>query len=545
VSARPDTLARPTPEQIARPLYSGFLRSAERFPERPALEVADETLSYRELRERAASLAATLLREVPGREPPLTAVYAYRSATAFAGVLAALLRGHGYVPLNRNFPVERTRLMLERAGCEALVVDSESALQLEEALAGVERPLVLVLPDEDDPGALAARLPAHRVVGARELEPAASLEPAAVDPDAVAYLLFTSGSTGVPKGVMVAHRNVNHYVDVLAERYEISEEDRFSQTAEMTFDNSVLDMFVPWERGACVCCPSQKTLIKPGRYIRDSRLTVWFSVPSTAIFMRRFGGLKPDSYPSLRWSLFAGEALPMEVVEAWLAAAPGSTVENLYGPTEVTVDCLIYRWDPERSPADCELGVVPIGYPLPNMTALVADAELREVEPGEEGELLVAGPQVSLGYWQDPDKTAAAFVVPPGREERHYRTGDRVRRPFAPDGPVTYLGRLDHQVQIFGERIELGEVDAALREEAGVDAVVTVGWPVTGAGSASGLEAFVGDPEADGEEIRLRLKDRLPGQMAPRRVHVLPELPLNDNGKFDRKALVNMLEESA
>ncbi|HYI38521.1 MAG TPA: amino acid adenylation domain-containing protein [Thermoleophilaceae bacterium] len=543
MGATPTGGPAPTEAQIARPLHAGFERSAASFPGRPALEVGGRTLSYAELRDYAASLAATLIREAPGGEPALTAVFAYRSATAFAGLLGALMRGHGYVPLNHNFPLERTRLMLEHAGCNALIVDTASLLQLEELLDGVDRPMVLILPEESEAAALVARFPGHTVVTAPELEPAASLDPVEVDPGDTAYLLFTSGSTGTPKAVMVSHRNANHYVDVLVQRYSVTEHDRFSQTAEMTFDNSVLDMFVPWQCGACVCCPSRKTLIKPGRYIRESELTVWFSVPSTAIFMRRLGALKPASYPSLRWSLFAGEALPAEVAEEWLVAAPNCTVENLYGPTEVTVDCLIYRWDPARSPDECEHGVVPIGYPVPGMTALVADEALHEVEPGTEGELLVSGPQVSLGYLRDPERTAAAFVVPPGHDAIHYRTGDLVRRPADPDAPVPYLGRLDHQIQIFGERIELGEVEAAIREESGVDAVVALGWPVTTAG-AGGIEAFVADPDADAGDLKRRLRERLPGQMAPRGVHVLPELPLNDNGKFDRKALMKMLEEA-
>jgi amino acid adenylation domain-containing protein len=469
-------------------------------------------------------------------------VLAYRSATAFAGVLGVLLRGHGYVPLNPGFPPERTRLMLEHSEAEALVVDQGSAEALVAALEGVERPLTIVAPDHDDVSELASRLPAHRVLGAADLRPAEGFEPVGTDPGAVAYLMFTSGSTGTPKGVMVTHANVNHYVDVLTERYSVDQDDRFSQTAEMTFDNSVLDIFLAWQNGACVCCPSQKALISPGRYIRESELTIWFSVPSTAIFMRRLKALKPGSYPTLRWSMFAGEALPAEVCEAWLEAAPNTVVENLYGPTEVTVDCLAYRWDPESSPAECEHGIVPIGYALPGMSALVADSDLNEVEPGQEGELLVSGPQVSLGYLKNAEKTEAAFVHPPGRDELHYRTGDLVRRPLTDDAPVPYLGRIDHQVQIFGERIELGEIEAALREESGTEAVVAVGWPVTAVG-ASGIEAFVGEQGADAEELRLRLRARLPGQMAPRRVHVLAELPLNDNGKFDRKALIRMLEQ--
>jgi amino acid adenylation domain-containing protein len=527
--------AAPTPDQIARPLHSGFLGSAERFGDRPALEVQGQTLSYSELRTRAARVAATLAAHAPD-EPAFTAVLAYRSATAFVGILGALLRGHGYVPLNPGFPAERTRLMLEHSEAQALVVDAESAEALAEVLEGVQRPLTILCPDAE----IAVPGP-HRALGPGDLEPAEGFEPADTDPGAVAYLMFTSGSTGVPKGVMVTHANVNHYVDVLGERYAITEEDRFSQTAEITFDNSVLDIFLAWQNGACVCCPSRKALISPGRYIRESEITIWFSVPSTAIFMRRLKALKPGSYPTLRWSMFAGEALPAEVCEAWLEAAPNTVVENLYGPTEVTVDCLAYRWDPPASPGECEHGIVPIGHPLPGMGYVVVDDALREVEPGQEGELVVHGPQVSLGYLKNPEKTAEAFVRLEGSDAVHYRTGDLVRRP-AEGGPVPYLGRIDHQVQIFGERVELGEIEAALRDEAGTDAVVALGWPLTAAG-ASGIEAFVGDEEADGEALRLRLRELLPGQMAPRRVHVVPELPLNDNGKFDRKALTRMLEE--
>ena len=530
---------------IDREVHSGFLPSAERFPDRPAVEVEGQSYSYGDMLDRARSIAATLQAHAPTAGPPLTAVFAYRNVTAFAGLLGALLRGHGYVPLNRTFPVERTRVMLEASDCRAIVADEASAEQLEEITAGIREPLLVLLPDADDVSAVAARLPRHAVLGRRDLVAPDAWEFEPVDPQAMAYLLFTSGSTGVPKGVMISHRNVNRYVDTLVERYSITEDDRFSQTAELTFDNSVLDMFVPWEQGACVCCPSQKALINPGRFIRESEITVWFSVPSTPIFMKRFGALKPGSYPSLRWSLFAGEALPLEVAESWLAAAPNSTVENLYGPTEVTVDCLIYRWDPQRSPAECELGVVPIGYPLPDMGYRVVDGSLREVAPGETGELLVSGPQVGLGYWRDPDKTAAAFVVPPGSDAVHYRTGDRVRRPATPDGPVTYLGRVDHQVQIFGERIELGEIEAVLRDESGIDAVVAIGWPSAGAGAAQAIEAFVGDTSIDVAALKERLKSRLHGHMVPRRLHLLSELPLNANGKFDRGALTRMLDEQA
>lgn len=524
-------------------LRSAFLASAGRHPDRPALQVGGETLTYAELRARAASLAATIEGRDPGGGPPLTAVFGARSSVAFSGVLGALLSGRGYVPLNPRFPVERTASMLSRSGARTLVADANAAPLLEDLLTYAQQPLLVLLPDADDAGRLAARFSGHRFVAAPDLEPPESWVPGEVDPADTAYLLFTSGSTGVPKGVGVAHRNVLPFLEVMAERYGIGEHDRFSQTFDMTFDLSVFDMFLAWERGACLCCPSAMELIKPGDFIRRSELTVWFSVPSTAVFMRRLGMLKPGMYPSLRWSLFCGEPLPAEVAGAWAAAAPGSTVENLYGPTEATIACTVYRWDPARSPSESAFGVVPIGRPFGSMEALVADTEGREVAPGAEGELLMTGPQVTPGYWRDEERTAAAFVLPPGRSAVHYRTGDRVRRPAGPRDPIVYLGRMDHQIKIHGHRVELGEVEAVLREESGVDAAIAVGWPRTASG-ASGIAAFLGDLDVNVPELRNALRRRLPDYMVPRRIELLSELPLNANGKFDRGALLSMLEET-
>ena len=532
-----------TSEPGIRGLHSGFLRSASRFPDRPALEVAGEVLTYGELERRARALAATLERRSPAKDPPLTAVFAHRTATAYAGILAALFRGTGYVPLNRRFPPDRTRTMLLRSGCRAVVVDDESAEQLDEVLSGVTDSLLLVFPEREDVRELAERWPSHTIVGAEALELDGSWQPVSVAPETIAYVLFTSGSTGVPKGVMVSHGNVTAFVDAMVERYGITEEDRFSNATDLTLDLSVFDMFVPWERGACVCCLSSNEAIKPGRFIRDARLTVWFSVPSTGVFMRRLGALKPGQYPRLRWSLFCGEPLPVEVAQAWAEAAPNSTVENLYGPTELTVACTHYRWDAERSPAESHHGVVPIGDPYPGMAVRVADEELREVAPGEDGELLMTGPQLTLGYWRDPERTAAAFVTPPGEDRVFYRTGDRVRG--AVDGrPMVYLGRIDHQIKILGVRVELGEVEAVVREESGVDAVIAVGWPRTVSG-AGGIVAFVGDPGVDAETLRSRVAARLPEWMVPRQFRLLEQLPLNANGKFDRKALLESLEAAS
>jgi amino acid adenylation domain-containing protein len=516
------------------------MRSAEKFPERPALSAGGKVLTYRQLRELACRIGATIKAHPEFSTTPLTAVFAYRTPVAFAGALGSLLAGNGYVPLNRTFPLDRTRVMLERSECRSLVVDTESLPQLQGILAGFQRPLLIVIPESDDTGGLREKWPLHRFIDSRDLDPPHAWREPAISDNSIAYLLFTSGSTGIPKGVVVAQRNVIFFIDYMVERYQITEKDRLSQMFDMTFDLSAFDLFVSWERGAFLCCPSQKTLINPGKYIRDTQLTVWFSVPSTIAFMKKLGTLKRNQYPSLRVSLFCGEPLPVSSAKAWLEAAPNSILENLYGPTELTISCTLYRWDPVRAPAEAELGIVPIGYPYPGMNVLVADQHLNEVRPGEEGELLMNGPQMSLGYWNDPEKTAAAFVIPPGKTDTYYRTGDRVRRPVG-SAPLTHLGRNDLQIKILSHRVELSEIEAIVRNASGLDGIVAAGWPPTASGYG-GVEVFLEGPPSDPEVIRNAVASQLPEYMVPRRFHFLDHLPRNANGKFDRKAILKILE---
>jgi len=525
----------PAVESLAR----GFVTSYREHPARPALEVGGSVLTYAELMREAATLVNALERHDLPADPPLTAIFGRRSKTAYAGLLAALLRGHGYVPLNPTFPAERTRLMLRKSECRAIVVDHDAAAQLPTILQDLDRRAVVVLPDHAEVSSLRGRFPDHVFVGAADLETTDEWDPPQVDEDAIAYILFTSGSTGTPKGVAVAHRNVHAFLDYVVPLLEVEPDDRFSQVSEMTFDVSVFDMFAAWERGACVCSPSPSDLLRLDRFIQRSAISVWFSVPSAAIVIRRLGGLKENLYPTLRVSLFAGEPLPAEIAAEWAKAAPNSLLENWYGPTELTIDCTRYRWTDE-SHRDVHLGIVPIGVEFPGMDVLVAnEATLLPVGPGEAGELLMTGPLMTLGYWKDPERTAEAYVVPPGETQRWYRTGDRVDR--TPEGLLRYLGRVDHQIKVRGHRVELGEVEAVVRDESGQQAVVAVGWP-RNESSASAIEVFVEATSVDSNTLRERLATRLPYYMVPRRIHALEQLPLNTNGKFDRNALLDLLD---
>jgi amino acid adenylation domain-containing protein len=519
-------------------LHHGFLRSADRLPDRPALVVDGREITYAALRQRAAAIAATIQRHGPDGGSPMVAVFADRSLTSFSGILGALLAGRAYVPLNPRFPLAKTKKMLRRAGCRTLVVDSQAAAQLPDLLGDLESMLV-ILPDRDVDG-FVAQWPRHVFAGAAGLEPASAWEPLAQSPGALAYLLFTSGSTGVPKGVMVTHANARHFVAWAVEHCAITANDRFSQMFDTTFDLSVFDMFVAWHQGACVCCPPRTALWNPDSFIRQQELTVWFSVPTTAALMSRLGALKPGRYPSLRWSLFCGERLPADVAATWAVAAPASAVENLYGPTELTVACTAYRWDDLHSPRECLQGVVPIGDPLPGMQAVIVDEDLCEVPPGETGELLMAGPQRTPGYWQDEQATSRSYLQIPGREPLlFYRTGDRVRRPIG-DGPLLFVGRVDHQIKVRGHRVELGEVESTLREYPGVESVAALEWPATDSG-AVGIAAFVTGRDLEPSALRSSVQSKLQDYAVPHTIRVLPDLPLTANGKVDRQALMTML----
>lgn len=525
-------------------LHAGFLRSASFFPERPALEVDGRVISYAELRALALALAHTIMVHLPAGAQRRVGVLASRSLSVYTGLLGTLSAACAVVPLNPAFPTDRTRQMMDLSELGALVVDAKGAAQLDALLEGTPRALLVVLPAGSPTAAHRARWPGHQFVAAptTAVVDATWAVPVSVQPDSLAYLFFTSGSTGTPKGVGVLHRNVCRFVDMSVDRYRacgIGETDRFSQFYDITFDSSMFDLYVSWAMGACLCSPSTSEWVNPNKYIENKALTVIDIVPSTGHAMNRSNGWRPGRFTQLRLCRFGGEALPAELAATLAAAAPQAVVENVYGPTECTVDAAYYRWDRQRSMAEAEHGVVPIGQAGPQVGLLIVDADLREVPVGGEGELLISGPQVTPGYWNSPERTAASFIEVPGHSATHYRTGDLVRRP--PDGgPITYLGRFDFQIKISGVRIELGEVEQALRRAAGTDMAVAVGWPPTPSGAA-GIVGFIAGESIDTKAVMKVLKSALPAVMVPRELHLVEEMPLNVNGKVDRKALLARL----
>ena len=279
-------------------LRSGFLRSVAGSPDAPALVVGGNTLTYGNLDALARAWSGALLARRPGGLRRV-GVYGSRSQTAYVATLTALYCGATYVPLNPRFPAARTQAMIRQAGLDAIIVDKLASAQLDSVLAGLENKPDIYEAD----GAHAEQLRCGTPLAA----------PCAVSQHDIAYLLFTSGSTGTPKGVPITHANVRAYIDWAVNRYSITAQDRFSQTFDQTFDLSIFDLFVAWERGACVHAMSPVDLLAPGKFINQNAITVWFSVPSIPAQMRKRRTLTASALPTLRWSLFCGNLCPRAV----------------------------------------------------------------------------------------------------------------------------------------------------------------------------------------------------------------------------------------
>jgi non-ribosomal peptide synthetase component F len=318
-----------------------------------------------------------------------------------------------------------------------------------------------------------------------------------------------------------------HYFGLLDQRYDFTAADVFTQTFDLNFDCAMFDMFCAWGAGASVVVVPPAAYRDMPAFLAEQGVSVWFSTPSAIALIRRMGGLTPGSMPSLRWAFFAGEALRCGDVAQWSAAAPAATIENLYGPTELTVTITGHRWDPATSPGLAINGLVPIGRLHAGHDHVLLGEDDRPADA--EGELCIAGPQLTPGYL-DPADDRGRFFERDGC--RWYRTGDRVRRRS--DGTLVYVGRLDSQVQVQGWRVELAEVDNALRAADGVEDAVTVARPVDGSVE---LVVFYTGTECSPATLARYLRDVLPSGMLPRRFEHLSQFPLNSNRKIDRLAL--------
>jgi amino acid adenylation domain-containing protein len=348
-----------------------------------------------------------------------------------------------------------------------------------------------------------------------------------------AHLLFTSGSTGEPKGVVITHANVTHFVQWATRYFGMAQDDRVSGHPPLHFDLSTFDIFGAFAVGAQLhLVPPELSLLpnKLADFIRDSELTQWFSVPSVLNYMARFDVVQFNDFPALKRLLWCGEVLPTPALIYWMQRLPRVSFTNLYGPTETTIASSYHTV--LRCPTDSRQPI-PIGTACEGEELLVLDSKLQPVPPGEVGDLYIRGAGLSPGYWRDVEKTNTAFVSY-GANDRIYHTGDRAR--IGDDGLVYFVGRADTQIKSRGYRIELGEIEVALNtlkelKECAVVAIPTDGFETNLIACAYVLQDRF---EMSKSEIRNRLSKVLPPYMLPSRWVRFMQLPKNASGKIDR-----------
>ncbi|MEW2418772.1 AMP-binding protein [Streptomyces sp. NPDC046866] len=509
------------PPSLEGTLHGRFLRGLAAGPDRPAFRLPGTgAVSYAEAHATALAWAGALRAAHGGRAPRSVAVLATKSFEAYVGLLAALYLGATAVPVHPGFPAARNAAVLRASRAEAVVTDAAGARLV--AGYGVPGLAVLAAGAPEAPGVI-TRAPREEALAA----------PLGAAPDDVAYVLFTSGSTGEPKGVPTTHRAADSYFTTLDARYGFGPGDVFSQTFDLTFDCAMFDLFCAWGAGGCVVPLPLSAYRSLPEFFAAEGMTVWFATPGSVALARRSGALAPGAFPTLRRSLFAGEPLLRGDAEEWRAAAPNSTVENLYGPTELTITVTSHVLSPATPDERYVNDVVPIGavHPALDHLLLAPGGSLAEPDGSGtvEGELCITGPQMCSGYL-DPAHDEGRFLTHAGR--RWYRTGDRVRR--YPDGEISYLGRADDQVQVQGWRVELSEVSHALRRLPGVEDAVTVAVP---AGGSHELAAFYTGTAQRPADLARQLTAALPKALVPRLIQHVDEFPMNANRKIDRSAL--------
>ena len=498
-----------------------------------ALWIAGTEYSYESLFETACTMAAEWQRTTADDAP--IGIVCQQSLAAYTGILAAMLCGRPYLPVNPFEPHERQRMTFDIVRPAVLVCDAatlESAKRHQSEQGG--EPVVYLTADDGQVTKLPEMILPRTPLDA--FTPSGAL-------DSTTYILFTSGTTGQPKGVRIVQRNLIAYIEASRKFLPLVPEDRCTQFFALTFDLSVQDTFVTWLAGASVWVMSMTDSLDRLGFVRNHGITCWYSVPVTAANAQRLGQLPPNAAPSLKYSAFCGEALPTSVAMAWQDACPNSQILNLYGPTEATLSITYCRFD-RKSPRMAESLTVPIGQAQHEQFAVVVDEHGKPVASGDEGELLLGGSQVSPGYINNPEANETRFFegdVGGSGHQRWYRTGDWVLND--PEIGLVFKRRIDDQLKVAGYRIEMQEIEEVLRTAAGTPTVAVVPWQSNGMGGAAAVVGFVCGSTLPHADILKACREVLPKPLVPRKLIDLAELPTNSNGKIDRKVLKALLAE--
>lgn len=508
-------------------------RSAERFAERTAFRFLDESLSYAELVERANKLAWTLAGEGIGRGDRV-GIFLHKSIESPVAVYGIMKAGAVYVPLDPAAPVSRLRTTIQHCGIRCLITHAQKQQDTLDLL-GAETPLECII------GLGAVDHPGIRAFGWDSLESApgeSAPNPGVIGQD-LAYIMYTSGSTGIPKGIMHSHASALSYARMAAQTYGINHNDRLSNHSPLHFDMSTLDYFSgPLCGAATVIIPEAYTKlpVSLAKLIESERLSVWYSVPFALIQLLLHGLVEERNFENLRWVLFGGEPFPPKHLHALRKLWPQAGFSNVYGPAEVN-QCTYYNIPDDEPESDMPL---PIGKIWANAQGLVVDEKDQPVVRGEPGELIVRTPTMMRGYWQQPELNEQAFCQRKsagGVPDVYYRTGDLVQEMS--DGVLMFLGRKDRQIKTRGYRVELDEVESVLAAHATVEEAAAY-LVAAGLDTASIQGAVIlksGQDEVDSEALRQHCARHLPWYALPESILLLESFPRTSSGKIDRRTL--------
>jgi len=504
------------PMSSYRTLNTFLTEAAVRWPDHPALIEGGATLTWAGLNQASARVASALLRR-GARPGDRVAVCGPKTSRIIAAIHGVLKAGCVCVPIDPASPAVRAQAVLEDCDPVAIIGSAEALPNLRVSSSRVRISI--------DQGVEEALSWQEVMVG--ELVPLT----AAVQLSDLAYLLYTSGSTGQPKGVMLSHENVSAFATWAAVEFQLAPEDRVASVAPLHFDLSTFDLYSTARSGATLCIPAALHLSFPVRltdWLAAERISIMYTVPSLLAMIAERGDIKTKKVDDLRLLLFAGEVCPPRLLSGLLDLLPQAEFANLYGPTETNV-CTFERIDRKRWDR-----VTPISIGVPcdgTRIVLVDDAGAAIDGSGMAGELLVSGPTVALGYWRDSARSDVRFIQRAG--ERWCRTGDYAE--FDDADRLVFHGRRDHMVKIRGHRVELGDVEAALLAHPGVAeaAVVAVDEVLVAFARPSG-------PGISSDELREHCAQRLPRYMVPAEMKLLPTMPHGSTGKIDRLALQRM-----
>lgn len=501
---------------------SNFWNAVDYNNKATAIEVDDTTYSYQDLADRSNSIRRII--EANSRSK-IVAVMAYKDVLIYGAIIGTLSSGKAYCPIGEKLPLKHQLTILKETSADTLVLPLATLFKSVDLLKLLNKlkQNFTIITDKSLPRSL-KNVYVHlnfQSLDILKFHQKENICP--VDEGSLAYLLFTSGTTGKPKGVPITHKCLNAYLKNIEKRIDFEKGMKFSQVFPLTFDLSVHDIFVCWRHFGCLVPVPDKIMFSPAKFINEKKIQIWFSVPSQVSLIDRLGLLNAGSFPYIRKSLFCGEALPLDLAKKWMAAAIHSDVFNLYGPTEATIAVSSYKLPKKKDKIRSMGGIVSIGQ-------LFDDHEFKT----SDRELIVIGDQISGGYWKSINNKLSPFSYHNGKKS--YQTGDlvEVHKDY-----IFYLSRLDNQVKINGARIELEEINTAVRKLINNSEVHTVN---INEGFGDTLHVCVATKEIfNSADILKKLKTELPTYVIPKSIQKVGHLPLNQNGKVDSKKVRDLI----